>query len=124
MNVARSLVLSLLVSILFIPSAKGQTTHSSTELHFSAEDDSTESSVVIPPPVWEILVHDSDVRTVMESMKPPLYETPRSWFRASQVSFHGPEDHDLVVQGEDQLLGANVTTFGYSCRRHRVRVSF
>lgn len=110
MKVARIIPLSLLVS-LFLPGAKGQTNHSSPQLHFSAEDEGTKSSAVIPPAVWETLIHDPDVRTVMKSAKHPLHGTPRSWFGALQVSLHGSEDHDLVVQGEDQLQGANVTTF-------------
>lgn len=80
------------------------------ELTFSMEDEPA-NTIAIPPQVWKVLIEDRDVRTVSASEDPPLSEPPRSWFAAFPVSLHGEGTSDLVIQAEDRLQGANVTTF-------------
>jgi hypothetical protein len=80
-------------------------------LRFSAEDAPSAKAVAIPQNVWRVLKEDQNVQTVLMNDDPPLSEPPRSWFAGFPVKLRGEAASDLVVQGEDRLLGANVTTF-------------
>jgi hypothetical protein len=83
----------------------------SFDQHFSAEDDGVKNAVPIPDGVWSLLKHDTDVQKVLENQSPALKAPPRAWFSATVVHLHGESGNDLVVQGEGQMMGANVTEF-------------
>ncbi len=80
-------------------------------LVLSMEDEPGANTVPIPPDVWRVLLNDRDVQTVSMNQVPPLSKPPRSWFAGFPVSLHDESASDLVVQAEDRLQGANVTTF-------------
>jgi hypothetical protein len=83
----------------------------SSDLHFSAEDAGVKNSVSIPNGVWLLLKQDADVQEVLENQNPPLKAPPRTWFSAVAVHLGGANGDVLVVQGESQMMGANVTEF-------------
>jgi hypothetical protein len=80
-------------------------------VRLSAEDAPGADAVTIPQNVWSLLKEDHSVQTVLMNENPLLSEPPRSWFAGFSVNLHGEAASDLVVQAEDRLAGANVTTF-------------
>jgi hypothetical protein len=103
--------IALLLFIAQLPSKTPQEQAKQYPLVLSMEDEPGANTSAIPSQIWRVLIADRDVQTVSVHQDPPLSEPPRSWFAAFPVSLHGEGDSDFVVQAEDRLRGANVTTF-------------
>jgi hypothetical protein len=90
---------------------KGQVSHATEQLHFSARDDGAIRPVTIPEDVLAILRKDDMVRIILKDENLPEEKLPPSWFSASAIHLNTSNEIDLIVIGETPILGANVTTF-------------
>jgi hypothetical protein len=91
--------------------AAGKTSHSSEQLHFSAEDQSVKTPIAIPPDVATVLEKDDLVRNALENEEPPRERLALSWFSASAIHLSSSRKSDLLVMAVGPLRGANVTMF-------------
>jgi hypothetical protein len=120
MNIKRTAVAPLTVLILCSAGiAEGKSPHSSTQLHFSAEDARVEKPVPIPESVLAVLRTDEMVRVALANENISAEKIPLSWFSASAIHLSSSERAGLVVMAEGPLHGSNVTTFWVFCATAR-----
>jgi hypothetical protein len=91
--------------------AQRKASHPSEQTHFSAEDSGVHNPVPLPDDVLAILKEDEGVRNMLESDNIPADKIPLSWFAASVIHLHAPEEKDMVVEAQDELRGANTNRF-------------
>jgi hypothetical protein len=100
----------LVAGVAFNPASPLGSTQTGEQLHFSAEDETVERPIVLPPGVLAFLRKDPDVVTVLDAVKKGG-EIPQAWVMAPEVHLNAPAEKDIVVTAAGPLAGANVTTF-------------
>jgi hypothetical protein len=87
----------------------------SEQTHFSAEDDSVQTPIVIPPAIRKLLAADESVKDLAHSEKIRPEGFPDSWFSASAVHLSSKPLEDVLLVGRGPMHGANITQFWVFC---------
>lgn len=111
--IASRVAVALLVALALCSArtAEGKGSHSSEQMHFSAEDAGVQTPVAVPGDVLEILRRDEQVRHVLEYENIPPEKLPPSWFSASAIHLSTTHRVDLIVMARPPIIGANIVTF-------------
>jgi hypothetical protein len=78
---------------------------------FSSEDDGVQRPVSLPEGVAQVLRNDTHVLAALNADKISPDQLPTGWFSASEIHLNGPDEVDLIVEGEGHMRGAHVNPF-------------
>jgi hypothetical protein len=81
------------------------------QTQFSAEHEAVKRPVPVPKEVWAILKQDQQTLDACDISAAQVDTPPAECFCASKIHLGGPNETDLIVEGEGNERGVNVNTF-------------